>query len=211
MTWRGSITVERHDEPADTMTITFDPPIEHKGGHLAEINLKEPTARQVREAEKAHSIGAALAGAVSYEMKLVGVVAGIADQGLLDLLPVSAINHGHAFLQDFIEAPADEDETLAEDEAPHDVLLPLDPPITFGKEAFTELDLHEPLASQLRQARQLISTSSLFESRRAQMHLITAVAGVPAPVVDALPIRTLNKAGRILSGFTIAGRRTGKT
>ena len=90
--------------------------------------------------------------------------------------------------------------------------LSLDPPISFNGASYGELDLREPLASEIRKARTLMrSAGNLFESRRAQMALVTMVSGVPAPVVDALPIRKLNEAGRILSRFTMAGRPTGKS
>lgn len=204
-----NIVVTRHDDPPDTMTIEFVPPLVVKGGgDIERIELKEPTARQVREAEREYSNEAPWAGNTSYELKLIGLVSGLTTAAL-DLLPVGAANYAAAFLTEFVEAGGAEG--TEDDGLPLEpVTLNISPPITFTGISYSELDLREPLASEIRKARQLMrSAGNLFESRRAQMQLITTVSGLPAPVIDALPIRLLNDAGRVLSRFTIAGRRTG--
>jgi hypothetical protein len=199
------------DDPPDTMTITLDPPVAYKGGEIAELVLKEPTARQVRDAEREYNQDAPWAGAVSYEMKLIGLVAGLTPVAL-EKLPVGVCNYAATFLQEFVEAGATDPEDADEDRPPPEAgSLPIEPPIKFAGVTYSDLDLREPLASEIRNARQLMrSSGSLFESRRAQMQLVTAVSGLPAPVVDALPIRQLNQAARILGRFSIAGRPTGK-
>jgi hypothetical protein len=121
------------------------------------------------------------------------------------------INHCMAFLDAYIEQEPDEDEMLEEGDLPEARSLPIEPPIKFAGVEYYELDLREPLGSEIRNARLLMGTAAtLFESRRAMMHLITTVSGLPAPVIEQLRISTLNKAGRILGDFTKAGRPTGK-
>ena len=209
------LTVTRHDDPPDTMTIALDPPIAYRGGELAEVTLKEPTARQVREAEREMTPEAPWAGMLAYELKLIGLVAGLPAPAL-ELLPIGLANLASVFLQEFVtkgapEADAEADADAGEDAPPEATTLPIDPPLAFNGVSYAELDLREPLASEIRKARQLVRTpGSLFESRRAQMALVTAVSGLPAPVIDALPISRLNEAARLLSRFITAGRPTGK-
>ena len=203
-----NLTVTRHDD--NTMTIAFSEPLTFKGGAIEVLELKEPVARQVREAEKEFSTENPYASRQAYELRLIALVAGITVVAA-DALPIGAANYAAAFLQEFIE---DGGEGSDDDESPPDgpVTLSLDAPITFLGASYGELDLREPLASEIRKARLLMRTAgSLFESRRAQMALVTSVSGLPAPVIDALPITKLNEAGRILSRFTMAGRPTGKT
>ena len=206
-----TLTITRHDDPPDTMTIEFTPPLPFKGGEIALIELKEPTARQVREAERERSVDAPWAAHVAYELKLIGLVSGL-NAAQLDLLPIGAANYAATFLTEFIEAggtPIEDDEEQGP--PPLEALsIEIDPPIKFMGVSYSEINLREPLASEVRKARQMMrSPGNLFESRRAQMSLITAVSELPAPVIDALPIRRLNEAGRVLSRFTIAGRKTG--
>ena len=215
-----NLTVTRHDDPIDrscgtraqpTMTIGFDPPLAYRGGEVAEISLREPTARQVRDAERELGAEAPWVNSVAYELRLIGLVSGL-PAAALDALPVGAANYASTFLQEFIEAGAAD--PAADDEAeppPEATTLAIEPPIKFTGVSYAELDLREPLASEIRKARALMRTvGSLFESRRAQMALVTAVSGLPAPVIDALPIRTLNEAARLLGRFITAGRPTGK-
>ena len=205
-----TLTITRHDDPPDTMTITLDPPVAYRGGEIAQLDLREPKAREVREAEREYSTEAPWAGAMAYELRLIGMVTGL-NQMALDALPIGATNYASTFLQEFVEAGA-RDPAAEEDETPPEAMtLSIHPPVKFTGTDYTDLDLREPLASEIRKARQLMRTAgSLFEQRRAQMALVTAVSGLPAPVIDALPIRLLNEAARILSRFTVAGRPTGK-
>ena len=204
------LTVTRHVEPPDTMTILLDPPVAYGGGEVAELRLREPTGRQVREAERELGAEAPWVNAVAYELKLIGLVTGL-PTAALDALPIGATNFAAAFLQEFIEAGADLGADDDDAPPPEATTLAIDPPLTFNGVSYADLDVREPLASEIRRARALMRTAgSLFESRRAQMALVTAVSGLPAPVIDGLPIRLLNQAARILGRFIAAGRPTGK-
>ena len=197
------------DDPPDTMRIEFTPPLPFKGGEIATLELREPTARQVRDAEREFSLDSPWAGTVAYELKLIGLVAGLPAKAL-DALPVGAVNYAAEFLREFVEAGAEDAEGGEDGPAPEATTLAIEPPLKFAGASYGDLDLREPLASELRNARLLMrSAGNLFESRRAQMALVTAVSGLPAPVIDALPIRQLNEAARILGRFIVAGRKTG--
>ena len=201
-----SLAITRSDGPPDTLEIVFTPPLAYKGGEVASLTLREPTARQVRDAEREYTLDAPWAGTIAYELRLIGLVSGLQPLAC-DALPVGASNVAAEFLREFVETGAEDGD---EEAAPEAVTLPIEPPLKFAGLTYGDLDLREPLASEIRAARQLMRTSgSLFESRRAQMALVTAVSGLPAPVIDALPIRQLNAASRILGRFTSAGRKTG--
>jgi hypothetical protein len=192
----------------DELTIELEPPIKtSKGAEIGVLRLTEPTARQVRDAEQEMNAEAPYAGQVAYEIRLVGTVAGL-NRDAQEALPVGIVNVGIEFLQEFIEADDGEDDAEA---PPQAVDIPINPPISFAGSTYAELPIREPLASEIRKARQLVrGAGSLFESRRAQMSLLASVSGLPQPVIDALPIRVCNRGGRVLSRFTTAGRRTGK-
>ena len=202
------------DGEPPTLTVTFSPPIAAPAGEIPGFTLREPTARQLREAEKEKDPSAPLAGQSAYEMRLIVLVASdpaLTKKGASDRLPIGVINQCIVFLNEFIEAPMDEEEEAADLAGDEPVACTLPINITFGKQTYTDLDIREPLGSEVRNARMLMrEPGNLFESRRALMHLVTTVSGLPAPVIEALPIRTLNKAGRILGRFTMAGRATGK-
>ncbi len=218
-------TITRSDD-ADgpvTLTIELDPPLAYKlrkskaDATLDAIVLREPTARQVREAEKERTADAPFASQVAYELRLIQMVGNL-DAEVMDLLPVLLVNHAAAFLDEFVDAePTEEDKERREADQDEDAAppepetFPINPPIKWAGSEYAELDIREPLASEIRNARQLIRNSgNLFESRRAIISLVTAVSGLPAPVVEGLGISTLNKAGVLLGRFTTAGRRTGK-
>jgi hypothetical protein len=209
-----SATIVRSDDddgPA-TLTVTFDPPIAMDHLVLETFTLQEPVARQMREAEKerAQPGVSPWAAEMSYQIRLIVLVGGLKPK-MGDKLPIMVINHCMAFLDAYIEQEPDEDEMLEEGDLPEARSLPIEPPIKFAGVEYYELDLREPLGSEIRNARLLMGTAAtLFESRRAMMHLITTVSGLPAPVIEQLRISTLNKAGRILGDFTKAGRPTGK-
>ena len=212
------LTITRNEDPPEgsqaaraqpTMVIAFDPPLVAKTGEIAEISLREPTAREVREAERELGAEQPWVHMLAYELKLISLVSGL-PLASCDLLPIGATNIASAFLQEFVEAGA-ADEDGDDDEPPEATTIAIDPPLKFSGVSYNEMDLREPLASEIRKARQLLRTNgSLFESRRAQMALVTLVTGLPAPVVDGLPIRTLNDAARVLGRFIGAGRKTGK-
>jgi hypothetical protein len=208
----ATITRSDDDDGPPTLSVTFEPPITKDHLVLEQFVLQEPVARQVREAEKERAVPgiSPWAAEVAYQMRLIVLVGGLKPK-MGELLPIMVINHCMTFLDEFIEKKPDEDELLAEGEAPEARSLEIDPPIKFAGQEYYELDLREPLGAEIRNARLLMGTAAtLFESRRSQMHLVTTVSGLPAPVVEQLRITTLNKAGRILGDFTKAGRATGK-
>jgi hypothetical protein len=209
-----SATITRSDDEdgPPTLSVTFEPPITFDHHVIGQFVLREPVARELREAEKERSmVGVSpWAAETAYQMRLIVLVAGLKPK-MGEHLPIMVINHCMAFLDEFIEKEPDEDEFLAESEDPVAQTLPIEPPIKFAGVEYYELDVREPLGSEIRNARLLMgSAGSLFDNRRALMHLITTVSGLPAPVIEQLRVTTLQKAGRILGDFTKAGRATGK-
>ena len=198
-------------EDEKTLTIRPSPPIEFKGGSIEVLTLQEPIARHVREAEKHLSGDSPIAGRVDYEIKLICLAGGLpAAAG--DALGMVLINHAVSFLQAFIEtgSPQPGEEEDEADDDPQPETLEIVPPISFAGQTYYEMVLREPLGHELRKARQLMTKATLFESRRGQMHLVSLVTGLPAPVIDAMPISLLNNASRSLARFIVAGRRTGR-
>lgn len=202
------------DDDAGTMIINLDPPVSFRGGELVEISLREPTVKQVREAEKEYSGDAPWSATTAYEMNLIGQVAKIKEQAALDALPIGVVNVAAAFLAEFVDEgkPADGDDPIEEPVPTADECsLTINPPLKFLATEYHELLMREPLASELRKSRSLArGVGSIFEMRRAGIMLVSAVSGLPQPVIEALPIRVFHRATRLCNRFTRAGRKTGK-
>ncbi len=94
---------ESMPEPAGSMVIELDPPIEVGGGKWDRLILREPTAGEVMRAE-AEMKGAVTADGVRrYQIALLSAVAGV-DRRVIERLPISRLNEGWQFLAGFIEA-----------------------------------------------------------------------------------------------------------
>ncbi len=207
------ISITRDDD-AGTMVISLDPPVSYKGGELVEISLREPTVKQVREAEKEFSGDAPWSATTAYELNLVGQVAKIKEQAALDALPIGVVNVAASFLAEFVDEgkPSDGDDPTEEPPpTPDECSLAIEPPLKFLGNEYHEIVIREPLASELRKSRSLTrGVGSIFEMRRSGIMLVAAVSGLPQPVIEALPIRVFHRATRLCNRFTRAGRKTGK-
>lgn len=192
----------------DTLEIALDPPIKFKGGEIASLTLQEPTAKQVRDAEKRLDAMFSPPSITEYHMELVRSVSGLSEDAV-KLLPVSKLNAAAEFVRNFIDAeppPSDGD----------DALMPmlevtLDPPLTWNKATYTAIQLREPTIEELRKAKSFQRLAiTPYTTRCCDMQLLEAVSGLPAAVIHSLPIRKLVEASIILARFTTGGLTIGK-
>lgn len=204
----------------ETFSLQLDPPIKVKGGEVSVIELKEPRARQVRDAEARLDERLSEASATEYQMTLVRLVSDV-PQEVVNELPIVALGQAMGFLQAFIDAGTDDEEATvrAEEDAggidldslPATVEVPIDPPVKWQGVEYGMIMLRQPRASELKQARQhMRSAVTPLTVRTYQLALLTSVSGLPPAVVDGLRIRTATEATRHLARFIRAGRQAGK-
>ena len=90
------------------------------------------------------------------------------------------------------------------------LIIPLDPPISNGGGAVTELTLQEPTAAQVRAAESHLRNGVNPQSLRDyQLSLVTSVSGVSRQAIDKLPVSKLLEAADYLQGFISPPLKTG--
>lgn len=94
---------------------------------------------------------------------------------------------------------------------PETLELAIEPAIELKGGRYDALRLREPRVIEVRQAESHLRSSVNVETmRKFQIALIAKVADVPEPVIEGLPISTLNKAMEYLQSFMDAGQGTGR-
>ena len=179
------LTVTWHDDPSDTMTIALDPPAAYKGGEIAALEMKEPTRAPGARRRARVRHGDALGQPDRLRAAVDRFSSPALSPAALEALPIGAVNIAAEFLQGFVESGASDPGAVedGDDEAPPEAtVMAIEPPLVFAGVSYAEMELREPLAVEVRRARQLMrQPNNLFESRRAQMALVTAVSGLPGP------------------------------
>lgn len=96
-------------------------------------------------------------------------------------------------------------------ERPATLTITLPTAIRFDNREYQDLVLHEPSVKQvLRADEQLRHGVTPSSMRNREIHLVSLVAGVPVPVIEQLPISTLNRAMAYISPFLTDGQATGE-
>ena len=84
------------------------------------------------------------------------------------------------------------------------------PPIEFQGQTYSELLLREPTTGEnLRGAMQMRSGVTQESIMNRQHTIMSAVSGVPVPVIQKLPVSLFNKGWTYIESFLIAGLPTG--
>ena len=188
-----------------TSVISLDPPIQHDGGAIGELRLREPTGGEMRDAEKELDGGFTAEAASAFEVSLVGAVTGVAAAAL-DKLPVTIMRQARTFLTAF-----DVESGLGRTDAPSlDVPLPLPESLTVTGISYSEISLAEPTVGMRRKAESALRTGATSaNARQYQLILVAQASGIPFAAVEKFPVSALNDAEAFLRGFIEPGRRTG--
>lgn len=178
------------------MIITLDKPIEHAGGEIRELKLREPTASEMREAEKL--LGEFTAETVSaFQARLLHLVAGL-EPAASNLLLVSTMRRAAAYFVGFdkrpvIEPGADANDTL-------DIDLP--EPIESGGVTYVTLELTEPTVGTRRKAETALrSGRTAVNLRHYDIILVAGASNLPFDVAEKLPVSIMNQAAAYLRRF----------
>lgn len=186
-----------------TSVISLDPPIQHDGGTIGELRLREPTGGEMRDAEKNLDGGFTAEAASAFEVSLIGAVTGVAAAAL-DKLPVTIMRQARIFLTSF-----DVESRLGTTDAPS-LDVPLLEPLTVTGISYSEISLAEPTVGMRRKAESALRTGATSaNARQYQLILVAQASGIPFAAVERFPVSVLNDAEAFLRGFIEPGRRTG--
>jgi len=89
------------DLPEPELTIRFDPPIQFQGMTCDQIELREPTAAEVRAAEGHLRKGMTPESIRMYQLTLIQKVSGKPQQ-VIDAMPISKVVLAAEYLQGFV-------------------------------------------------------------------------------------------------------------
>jgi len=197
--------------PAPELALDLRKPLSIRGGTLAMLKLREPSAAEVWKAEAHIQNDAGPEAVTLYLRELTAQVCGIARAEDLDEVPTGILGQAGEYFSGFTEAGLEPAEIGLDAVAqPEQWDLELPKPVSFQGIEYATLMLTEPLTGIVRKAqghlRKGIGPQSL---RSYQLWLVSGTAGVPYQVVQALPVSTLNAAALYLQGFIGPGRRTG--
>ena len=105
-----------------------------------------------------------------------------------------------------------EEQVEVVNELPPELLIYLDPPISFGGKEADVIALREPKVCEVLQADKHLKSAVTTEAiRNYQVALIAAVSGLQRQHIEQLPIRKLNEAAKYLQGFLDAGQETSES
>ena len=190
---------------SDPLTLTIDPPIEHNGGTIAELRLREPRAGEVKNAEAVLRDGTDVDRLRWYQTKLIASVSGVPADALAKLR-IGLFRQAADFLDGFTSAGLD-----GEDHAGLDTLeLPVEPPVVINGVTYDCLALREPTLGDVRAAGSNLRNGATPDATRAyQICLVKSVSNWPLQAVELLPISVLNVAGMFCQNFLSVGLKTG--
>ena len=189
-----------------TLTIALDPPIKHAGGEIAELRLREPTGREMREAEGKLSDGVSAEAISNYQASLVSAVAGLSEDAinaLRDSINRQAVSYLLTFDRSVRRGP---------EQPPPSLEIDLPEPVAFGGVTYRSLTLAEPTVGMRRRAETAMRTGqTAANARQYQIILVAEAAGVPFAAVETMPVSALNAAQAYLQGFIEPGPPTGSS
>lgn len=103
-------------------------------------------------------------------------------------------------------------DTTAPVELADQITIPLPTPVEWSGRQYNELTLIEPRAGHVLFAeQQLKASTSPWNLRNRQIHLISKCADLPIPVVEKLPMRVFNEAWNYIVPFFEASLSTCET
>ncbi|WP_294292075.1 phage tail assembly protein [uncultured Sphingomonas sp.] len=168
----------------DTMTLTLRKPITFAGQPVTALELREPTAGQMKQ-------WASLSG-MAANIAAVSTVAGLPESVIGEIVSRDLFAAA-TFINSFGLIGAE-----AFDEPPSELTINLIHPIEHADQRYAQMSLREPTAGQLIEWDRV-------DGIEADLTIISAVSGVPLIALDKLRARDLVRAGSYLANFLAPG------
>lgn len=193
--------------PAE-LVIPLDPPIDAPGGgKVAELQLKEPYAVQVANADRETTRGFSQHTLRRRNIAMISLVSNI-PADVVRKMPIGVIRAATDFLQAFLDDDVEAEIDFAAN--PKDWEMPVSPAIRIGPLEFSTLRLREPTAETVEKAEEKLGTSGTgYALRQYQITLVALTAGVDPAVAGRLRIRELNAASVYIQRFISGGPAIG--
>lgn len=186
------------------LDIALESAIEHAGGTVAALRLREPTGREMREAERTLSDAISVESSSAFEIALIGAVSGLPED-VLNKLKISVMHRARQFVTGF-----DSESGGRRESQPDQLDLALPAPLVSGGVTYERLSLCEPTVGMRRRAETALrGGATVANARHYQIVLVAEASGLPFDVAEQLPVSMLNDAQAYLQGFIQPGRRTG--
>jgi hypothetical protein len=206
----------------DTLTITLAKPIEAGGKSFAELQLREPKANEVLQAEMKLGSGG-VESTRDYQTKLLSMVTSVPVDSLGGLR-TSEFGTANRFLQGFVNPSTKAPDTSTQDAGDDDTAKAANPPpaaagvgnltialpetIEWGAHIVSELELRELTLAEMRQAEKTLTDFSPAKVRAYQIMLVALSSELPRPLIGLLPVRILDRGAAYVQGFFAEGRPT---
>jgi hypothetical protein len=192
--------------PADrTLVIPINPPIKHEGGEVSELKLREPTGKEMREAERKFDGGVTPETLSNFNAALISAVSGVPEEAL-NKLPVSIEQKAVDYLRGFDVVPDQADNQ------PDTLEVDLPEPVSYGGVTYSSLNLREPTLGARRKAESAYrSGRTIAATRHYQILIVAAASDADFGAVENMPVSALNAAEAYLRGFLQPGRPTGSS
>lgn len=129
-----------------SLDIALEPAIEHAGGTVAALRLREPTGREMREAERTLSDAISVESSSAFEVALIGAVSGLPED-VLNKLKISVMHRARQFVTGF-----DAQSGGRRESQPESLELSLPEPVVSGGVIYERLSLCEPTVGMRRRA-----------------------------------------------------------
>ncbi|KAA8387039.1 phage tail assembly protein [Acetobacter tropicalis] len=182
-------------------------PIHTKDGReWIELTCREPSVGECLLATRTIGKRPTLETVYASEIALLCRVTGW-PQTAVDQIPTRTLDAAVAYISHF-----EDDARRKPDEEPdcQDTFhLALTPPITAVNREWQDMDLREPTVAERRRFKSQEQRGSMADFLEAEINLLTDVSGWQRAAVLKMPISQFAKASDYLTGFFIAGQKTG--
>ncbi|WP_061490886.1 phage tail assembly protein [Acetobacter malorum] len=201
----GGKSSETEGDEQDGVFVTA--PIRTKDDReLTTLSCREPSVGECLLATRTIGKRPTLETVYASEIALLCRVTGW-PQTAVDQLPTRTLDAAVAYISHFEEeARRKPDE---EPECQDTFYLSLTPPITAVNRDWQDMDLREPTVAERRRFKAQEQRGSMADFLEAEINLLTDVSGWQRAAVLKMPISQFAKASDYLTGFFIAGQKTG--
>lgn len=176
------------------------------GKEWTRLSCREPSVGECLLATRTIGKRPTLETVYASEIALLCRVTGW-PQTAVDQLPTRTLDAAVAYISHF-----EEEARRKPDEEPdcQDAFyLSLIPPITAVNREWQDMDLREPTVAERRRFKTQEQRGSMADFLEAEINLLTDVSGWQRAAVLKMPISKFAKASDYLTGFFIAGQKTG--
>ena len=203
----GAVAEQVDTEQVEDGVFYPDLPITTKdGAEWKELRLREPTVFHCLQSAKVIGKKPSIESIYDSQIDLICRLA-VWPKLAVDQLPTRILDKAVAYASAFEEnARRKPDE---EPECPESLTLLFSPPIEAVNQAFSEMNLREPVVSERRKYKATESRGSFADFLQAEIDLVSAISHWPMAAVLKMPISKFATAADYLTGFFMTGRQTG--